>query len=262
MAEETPNLRIWNQVCKTDPVNAKEVSIGARSFTAISAMSQMQKATEVFGPCGTGWGYNFEVMEEAPPTVLVFHVTLWYENHDQEVQQFGSCPWNIGERLDQDAPKKALTDGVTKCLSLLGFNADVHLGKFDDNKYVQEMNEEFGHDAGPEQTVRPPPSEPYRVPDGDDAPTWFNDHVPFGKYKGKEWGWMASQKTGSSVYGWLEWASKNMRKGDVADRSRYCHGWIKAGAEPKLPVDDQRLMDPEGGPEEPPPPGDESEPPF
>lgn len=262
MAEETPNLRIWGQVCKTDPAMTKEVSIGARSFTAISAMSQMQKATEVFGPCGSGWGYNFEVMEEAPPKVLVFKVTLWYEKQDQEVQQFGSCPWNIGERLDQDAPKKALTDGVTKCLSLLGFNADVHLGKFDDNKYVEEMNEEFGHEAGPEQTVRPADSEPYRVPNADDAPTWFNDHVPFGKYKGKTWGWMASQERGSTAYGWLEWAGKNMKKGDVSDRSRYCHGWIKAAVEPKLPVDDQRLMDPEGGPEEPPPPGDESEPGF
>jgi len=35
--------------------------------------------------------------------------------------------------------KKATTDGITKCLSMLGFNADVFLGKFDDNKYVQEL---------------------------------------------------------------------------------------------------------------------------
>ena len=32
---------------------------------------------------------------------------------------------------------------TTKALSKLGFNADVFLGKYDDNKYVAKMKEEF-----------------------------------------------------------------------------------------------------------------------
>ena len=38
-------------------------------------------------------------------------------------------------KTNDDAPKMALTDGLTKAISHLGFNADVFLGKFDDNKY-------------------------------------------------------------------------------------------------------------------------------
>ena len=46
-------------------------------------------------------------------------------------------------RLDSDAGKKATTDGITKLLSQLGFNADVFLGKFDDQKYVDDLREEM-----------------------------------------------------------------------------------------------------------------------
>ena len=45
------------------------------------------------------------------------------------------------DKPDHDALKKAGTDALTKCLSYLGFNADIFMGKFDDNKYVAEMDE-------------------------------------------------------------------------------------------------------------------------
>ena len=44
--------------------------------------------------------------------------------------------------VDEDAAKSAVTDALTKCLSYLGFNADVFLGKYDDNKYVQNLRQE------------------------------------------------------------------------------------------------------------------------
>ena len=47
------------------------------------------------------------------------------------------------KKKDTDCMKKATTDGLTKCLSFLGFNADIFLGKFDDCKYVQQVTEEF-----------------------------------------------------------------------------------------------------------------------
>jgi uncharacterized short protein YbdD (DUF466 family) len=45
--------------------------------------------------------------------------------------------------LDDEAPKKAMTDAMTKAFSHLGMSADVFLGKFDDSKYVEQMKEEF-----------------------------------------------------------------------------------------------------------------------
>jgi hypothetical protein len=46
-------------------------------------------------------------------------------------------------RVDSDASKKATTDAITKLLSQLGFSADVFLGKYDDQKYVEALREEF-----------------------------------------------------------------------------------------------------------------------
>ena len=37
--------------------------------------------------------------------------------------------------MAEDAPKMAVTDGLTKALSHIGCDADVFLGKMDGNKY-------------------------------------------------------------------------------------------------------------------------------
>ena len=42
----------------------------------------------------------------------------------------------------QHAPKMAITDGLTKALSHLGFNADVSLGEMDGNKYAGDSGDE------------------------------------------------------------------------------------------------------------------------
>jgi hypothetical protein len=48
-----------------------------------------------------------------------------------------------GPFTDEEAPKKSLTDAITKALSMLGFSADVFLGLYDDNKYVNDRRAEF-----------------------------------------------------------------------------------------------------------------------
>jgi hypothetical protein len=39
--------------------------------------------------------------------------------------------------VDEDAPKKSVTDGMVKCLSMLGFAGDIFSGRWDDSKYVE-----------------------------------------------------------------------------------------------------------------------------
>jgi hypothetical protein len=46
-------------------------------------------------------------------------------------------------KLDDQFAKKVETDTLTKAISKLGFNADIFMGKFDDQRYVEEMKEEF-----------------------------------------------------------------------------------------------------------------------
>lgn len=42
--------------------------------------------------------------------------------------------------MAEDAPKMAVTDGLTKALSHVGCNADVFLGEMDGNKYAADSS--------------------------------------------------------------------------------------------------------------------------
>lgn len=132
------NMELWNKVCKTDPDHTKYVDVRG-GFTAIDAMYQIQNATEQFGAAGEGWGWSFSDPVFPPNETVVVKCTLWHGKKENTVEQFGQK--KLGK--DEDALKKAGTDALTKCLSYLGFNADVFLGKFDDNKYVAEVKKEI-----------------------------------------------------------------------------------------------------------------------
>lgn len=136
------NLALWKAVEKTDPRHTKKVNQRG-GFTAISAHYQVLQATEQFGPVGIGWGYV-----NHPPIwqddLVIVPVTIWHGSRDNSFGPvYGGAEWRSKGRLDSDAPKKAATDGLTKALSHLGFNADVFLGRFDDNKYVEQLEAEF-----------------------------------------------------------------------------------------------------------------------
>lgn len=154
------NMDIWNQVAMTDPRHTKKVEFG-RKFTAIDAHYQVMRATEVFGPVGKGWSYQVQhgVLELKSEVLSVADVTIRWRNGSQSWHEFGPvrgmCPLvsNKG-KLDDDAPKKAMTDALTKALSHLGFSADVFLGKYDDNKYISTVKAEFQKRELDEQTVK------------------------------------------------------------------------------------------------------------
>lgn len=150
---ETENLRIWSRVEKTDPKHTKKVTFG-RGFTAIDPYYQIKCATAEFGPAGKGWGWEVVRVEEFRAIdSLGLLIRLWHGDRDQYIEQWGQGSFytdNNKTKADHDVLKKATTDGITKCLSYLGFNADVFTGKFDDNKYVQQMNAEFSGQVSPE----------------------------------------------------------------------------------------------------------------
>lgn len=160
------NLRIWNAVAKTDPAHTKKVEFG-RKFTSIDAHWQIMQATQQFGPIGEGWRYEVEhsIARLSDDMVLaVADVKIFWRSTDDVPRFYGpiraTCEmWSFNEKkkkmeVDEDAPKKAMTDALTKGLSHLGFSADVFLGLFDDNRYVQKVKKEF------EQTTVPMGSHP------------------------------------------------------------------------------------------------------
>lgn len=142
-AAPADNMAIWNAVDTTDPRHTKRVNQRG-GFTAISAHYQVMKATEQFGPVGIGWGYDVgePLFQE---TLVIVPVTLWHGDRGNTFGPiYGGAEWKSAKgHLDSDAPKKATTDALTKALSQLGFNADVFLGRFDDNKYVTNLLNEL-----------------------------------------------------------------------------------------------------------------------
>ncbi len=136
------NMRIWDAVSKTNPANTKTVNQRG-GFTAINAHSQIMEATRQFGPIGIGWGYTAgdPIFQE---TLMFVPVTLWHGDRGNTFGPVLGCEeWKVKDRVDSDAGKKATTDAVTKLLSQLGFNADVFLGLYDDQKYVAQVKQEF-----------------------------------------------------------------------------------------------------------------------
>jgi hypothetical protein len=158
-------LELWESVCETDPAYTKEFKrSGGFVGTAINATYLMRRATEKWGPCGTGWGWEIveeRILDGGPITtkdghnlgtekVHVIRLQLWYRDGEctrKLPPHFGQTTFvgsnKYGAFTDEEAPKKSLTDALTKSLSMLGFAADVHLGLFDDNKYVQDMRRKF-----------------------------------------------------------------------------------------------------------------------
>ena len=145
------NMKLWESVETTDPNFTKKVNQRG-GFTAISAQYQLMTATETFGPFGTGWGVKDERIEKWEDVGLaVYTGTLWYipsefkkgipviKEEPSEFPIHSSIKYHSNGRVDDDFMKKVATDALTKGLSKLGFNADVFMGKFDDNKYVNKL---------------------------------------------------------------------------------------------------------------------------
>ncbi len=122
--------------------------------------------TEMFGPCGIGWGPDRPEYQVVPAEeeILVFcTVGLWYIDNGEKAQVFGVggdkllIKGSNGTRTSDEAFKAAYTDALGNAMKFIGVAADVHMGLFDDNKYVQEMKNEFGnHGAPAQQTQRSP----------------------------------------------------------------------------------------------------------
>lgn len=144
MSEE--NMKLWEAVQKTDPKHTKNANVKGNKITSIKPQYQILQATKQWGPYGTLWGFkNLQLGYELKDAGLVtFKGTFYYPGGEFESLNVVSI-WkdNAKTKIDDDFAKKVETDSLTKSLSKLGFSADIFMGRFDDIKYVQEMNAEF-----------------------------------------------------------------------------------------------------------------------
>jgi hypothetical protein len=120
--------------------------------------------TEQFGPCGFGWrmvithddyhvGHAHHLDDGSLLGNSIIHVLRGYLTYkvDDEwydtSEQFGQTTFvgknKHGMFTDEEAPKKSATDLQSKCAVLIGVAADIHLGLWDDNKYLNQVKEAF-----------------------------------------------------------------------------------------------------------------------
>ena len=172
-------LEFWDSVATTDMNHTKQVSFGSRKFTTIAAQYQLRKVTEKFGMIGTGFGIEQEDFKTVTfgngEVLLSYHAQFWYVQGEKKAFipmhasiMLGKFNKNGGFTIDDDAYKKVATDGFTKVISKLGFNADIFLGEADnDNKYAAPINNPLN--AQPhqlmtaQQAFSPAPAPPFDV---------------------------------------------------------------------------------------------------
>ena len=145
-AAEKQNIEFWESVEKTDPQITKKVEFGKRKYTTIDAQVQFKNVTARFGMYGDTWGIEDERFEfHKDIDLLLYSAVLWYmKDGDKKILPMASAiKIKNSSGIDGDCVKKVRTDAFTKEISRLGFNADVFMGKFDDNKYVSAVAHEF-----------------------------------------------------------------------------------------------------------------------
>jgi len=155
MSDAKNHMELWQAVEKTDPRMTKHVKQRG-GFTAICAQYQKKTATQQWGPYGTAWGLKhlkWGCMHSPDNTILelTLDAVFYYPGGEFEISS------EITYKPGNDSRKKLRTDVLTKALSDLGFNSDVFEGKFDDNKYVQDLLREHG------SPPKPPPRKEHPV---------------------------------------------------------------------------------------------------
>lgn len=162
----TNNLSIWESFADIDPKFTKPISGRDYGGTSPNPQYVIRCLTELFGPAGKGFGWNVaaEEFREMGGTYLHWcRIRFWWKDEDgvHSVEEYGQTKaayvTSKGTmRVDEDAPKKSLTDAIIKGASHIGIAANIFLGRWDDQKYVAEVNEEFRRE---EKANQPDPAE-------------------------------------------------------------------------------------------------------
>lgn len=169
------NLDIWNSLGRTSPSHTKSFQrAGGFKGTAIKPIYTEQKMTEEFGPAGMGWGFsepNFQLVSGSDGQLAVYcWLTLWYVRDGVRSDgitgvggDFVIVKQSSGLRTDDEAFKKAFTDAIGNAMKHLGMSADVHMGRFDDSKYVRELEQEEAEEKrqAPKPTLVPKADTPF-----------------------------------------------------------------------------------------------------
>lgn len=157
--ESSPGLKIWRTVEDSDADFNRPGNDGRRSFTTVDPHFQLKRATAMWGPYGDQWGItnvSFNVLVSKEPaskrgearetSVMLMTGHFFYPNPNPKIDSPISFEYAVDRAFKPgwDVCKFLQTNFRSKCLSLLGFNADVYLGMWDDCDYVRGQEIKYG----------------------------------------------------------------------------------------------------------------------
>ncbi len=145
------NRRYWDVVADIDPKFTKAITGKQYRGTSPNPQYVIRCLTELFGPVGVGFGWKVLVEDFTPLGEKTLHwcrIEFWHTDPACKFESYGQTlaayPTSSGGfMVDEDAPKKSLTDAIIKAASHIGIAANIFLGRWDDQKYVAEVNAEY-----------------------------------------------------------------------------------------------------------------------
>ena len=147
----TDNLKIWESHADIDPKFTKAITGKAYKGTSPNPQYVVRCLTELFGPVGIGFGWSViaeDFTKLGDETLHWCRISFWHTDRANTFESYGQTkaayPTSSGKfMVDEDAPKKSLTDAIIKAASHIGIGANIFLGRWDDQKYVAEVNAEY-----------------------------------------------------------------------------------------------------------------------
>lgn len=147
----TDNLKIWERFADIDPKFTKSITGKSYKGTSPNPQYVIRCLTEIFGPVGQGFGWRVLSEEFTPLGQEVLHwcrIEFWHTDRANTFESYGQTKAAYGTSsgkfmVDEDAPKKSLTDAIVKAASHIGIAANIFLGRWDDSKYLAEVNAEY-----------------------------------------------------------------------------------------------------------------------
>lgn len=167
LAEDGENTALWNRCSTTPSAYLKDFKrTGGFSGKSIDPTYRLRVLTELFGPCGKGWGFVQEDQwSDGGSGAYVVYVRghLWYLLDGERCQTMSHTGGTVADRAPDEVYKMAETDALGKCCLDLGIGADVYMGLHDGDKYTdtrEPMYKPSPRDAG----RRPAGTKPSNIP--------------------------------------------------------------------------------------------------
>lgn len=148
---DNKNLNLWNKVSRVPGEHLKPFNNGKFAGTAIKPLWFTKTMTEMFGPCGTGWFIDkpeYQLVDAGESKMVYCTLGVWVKDGQRVYGVGGDFAVRNGKG-DDEAFKKAYTDALTNALVKFGVAADVHMGLWDGNKYVEQKPEPETPPASP-----------------------------------------------------------------------------------------------------------------